>query len=172
MGINTVSSHHYKGLPHYNYFDNYPQVPIFEYIQEDKDYTIFATIYNFQGLTLDMVDSPDDVRFYIYIYDLKTDKSYVGEAAFYIYSHDKLVKRFINMKQEEERIFNIKAAIKEQDNLILETVFVSPEGKTVAIKMPIEITNSFFDKYGLYILIALFFIAVGVIKKISDRKHA
>ena len=45
-----------------------------------------------------MVDSPNDVRFYVYLYDLTTDTAYVGEAAFNVYSHDKLVKRFINMK--------------------------------------------------------------------------
>ena len=166
-----VFSHHYKGLPHYNYFDNYPQVPIFEFIEEGEKYSVFATIYNFQGLTLDMVDSPDDVRFYIYIYDLTTDTSYVGDAAFNVYSHGKIVKRFINIKQEEERIFTVKAAITEQDDLILETIFIDKNGKTVKIKMPIEITNSFLDKYGLYIAIFMFFVIVGVIKKISDKKN-
>ncbi len=167
----TVSAHHYKGLPHYNYFDNYPQVPIFEYIEEGDNYTVFATIYNFQGLSLEMVDSPNDVRFYIYLYDLNTDKAYEGEAAFNIYSHGKLVKRFINMKQEEERIYTIKAEIIEQDDLILESIFTDKEGQIVKINMPIEITNSFFDSYGLYLIILLFFVVVGVIKKISDRKN-
>jgi len=171
FNVGTANAHHYKGLPHYNYFDNYPQVPIFEYIEEGEEYTVFVTIYNFQGLSLDMVDSPNDVRFYIYLYDLETDKSYEGEAAFNIYSHNKLVKRFINMKQEEERIYSIKAEIEEQDELILESIFIDKNGKTVNIKMPIKITKTFFDEYGLYIIVTLFFIIVGIIKKISDKRN-
>ena len=169
--VSTVKAHHYKGLPHYNYFDNYPQVPIFEYINETEDYTVFITIYNFQGLSLDMVDSPNDVRFYIYLYDLNTDKSYEGEAQFNVYSHGELVKRFINIKQEEERIFTVKAVIEEQDDLILEAIFTDKNGKEIKIPTSIEITNSFFDDYGLYIMIGLFFLVVGVIKKVSDKKQ-
>jgi hypothetical protein len=170
MLVNAVKAHHYKGLPHYNYFDNYPQVPIFEYINETEDYTVFITIYNFQGLSLDMVNSPDDVRFYVYLYNLNTDKSYVGEAQFNLYSHGELIKRFINIKQEEERIFSVKAAIKEQDDLILEAIFTDENGKEIIIPTSIEITNSFFDEYGLYIMIGLFFLIVGIIKKFVDRK--
>lgn len=171
MIIGSAKSHHYKGLPHYNYFDNYPQVPIFEYINETEDYTVFITIYNFQGLSLDMVNSPDDVRFYVYLYNLRTDKSYVGEAQFNLYSHGELIKRFINIKQEEERIFSVKAEVKEQDDLILEAIFTDENGKEIIIPTSIEISNSFFDDYGLYIMIALFFLVVGIIKKVSDKQE-
>jgi len=35
LGLVTAPSteaHHFKGLPHFNYFENYPQVPQEEYI--------------------------------------------------------------------------------------------------------------------------------------------
>ena len=161
----TVSAHHYKGLPHYNYFDNYPQVPILEFIEEREDYAVFVTIYNFQGLSLDMVEAPNDVRFYIYLYDMKVDGSYVGDAAFNIYSHGKLVKKYINIKQEEERIFSIRTELEQQDDLMLESLITQPNGDIISVKMPIKITESFFDKYALYIGILVFFVIVAVIKK-------
>lgn len=165
----TVSAHHYKGLPHYNYFDNYPQVPILEFIEERNDYAVFVTIYNFQGLSLDMVEAPNDVRFYIYLYDMGVDGSYVGDAAFNIYSRGKLVKKYINIKQEEERIFSIRTELEYQDDLILESLITKPNGEIVSVKMPIKITETFFDKYGLYIGVLAFFIVVGVIKKVSNK---
>ena len=167
----TVSAHHYKGLPHYNYFDNYPQVPILEFIEERDDYAVFVTIYNFQGLDLDMVEAPNDVRFYIYLYDMQKDGSYVGDAAFNIYSHGKLVKKYINIKQEEERIFSIRTELKEQDDLILESLITTKTGEIVKVRMPIKITETFIDKYGLYLAVLAFFVVVGVIKKISTKRE-
>ncbi len=37
-GVSTA--HHFKGLPHYNYFENYPQVPEEEFIGEVGDYEV------------------------------------------------------------------------------------------------------------------------------------
>ena len=167
--INQTGAHHYKGLPHYNYFDNYPQVPILEFIQETGNYEAYVTIYNFQGLSLDMVEAPDDVRFYIYIFDIAEGKSYLGPADFDIYSHDKLVHKFIQIKQEEESIYTLRSTIKEQDDLILKISFTKESGEKVSIDMPIEITDSFWDKYWLYFAVGLFFIIVVTVKKTSER---
>jgi hypothetical protein len=142
-----------------------------EFIEEGEDYTVFLTVYNFQGLDLDMVQAPNDVRFYIYLYNLKTDKSYIGDADFNIFSHGEQIGRYINVKQEEERIYSIRAEIMEQDDLILETILKNEKGEKIRIKMPIKITETFWDKYGLYIAVALFFLVVGIIKKVSDRNE-
>ncbi|MGL1885325.1 MAG: hypothetical protein OCD76_02325 [Reichenbachiella sp.] len=162
-------AHHYKGLPHYNYFDNYPQVPILEYIEETPEYEVFITIYNFQGLDLDMVEAPNDVRFYIYLYNIEKANSYLGPANFDVYSHGKLIHKFIGIEQEEESIYNLRSNIKEQDDLILKITFMDEDGKEVIIDVPIEITESFWDKYWLYLAIASFFAVVAIIKKSSGN---
>jgi hypothetical protein len=166
-----VQAHHYKGLPHYNYFDNYPQVPILEYIEETPEYEAFVTIYNFQGLDLGMVEAPDDVRFYVYLYNIQRGISHLGPANFDIYSHGKLMHRFVEMVQEEESIYTLRSTIKEQDNLLLKISFTDPDGKDVVIDIPIEITESFIDKYWLYFAIFGFFGIVGVIKKSTDKSE-
>ncbi len=165
----SLKAHHYKGLPHYNYFDNYPQVPILEYIEETPNYEAFVTIYNFQGLDLGMVEAPNDVRFYIYLYNIEKESSHLGPVNFDIYSHGKLIHKFVGMEQEEESIYTLRSTIKEQDDLLLKITFINEEGEEVVIDMEIEITASFLDKYGLYFAIVSFFGIVGIIKKSTGK---
>lgn len=75
---NRAEAHHNKGLPHYGYFENYPQVPIEEVIVIDGRWEMGATIFNFQGYERKDADTPNDVKFFIYIYDLETNQAYVG----------------------------------------------------------------------------------------------
>lgn len=172
MVILPLQAHHYKGLPHYNYFDNYPQVPILEFIEETETYEAFVTIYNFQGLSLDMVEAPNDVRFYVYLYNIPEGKSHLGSANFDIYSHGKLIHKFVEIIQEEESIYTLRSTIKEQDDLMLKISFTNANGEPIVINMPIEITESFWDKYWLYFAIFCFFGTVVIIKKSSDKQNA
>ena len=41
-------AHHFKGLPHYNYFENYPQVPEEEFLGEVGSYEVSLVVYDFQ----------------------------------------------------------------------------------------------------------------------------
>ncbi len=49
----TVSAHHFKGLPHYSYFENYPQIPQDEFVGhwESRGWSQLAT-YQTNGLVL------------------------------------------------------------------------------------------------------------------------
>ncbi len=44
LAVSAASAHHFKGLPHYNYFENYPQVPEEEFIGEVGDYEVILTV--------------------------------------------------------------------------------------------------------------------------------
>lgn len=166
-----VSSHHYKGLPHNDYFDNYPQVPILEFIKETKDHEVFMTIYNFQGISLDNVDTPNMVRFYIYLYDLKEDKVYSRQAKFKIYSHDKLLHKTDFMSPEQENIYITHLQINEQDNLRMEVVMLDVNGEEKIVSMEFQITKSVWEKYGVFIAIVAFFVLIGIIKKFISKKE-
>lgn len=163
------SAHHYKGLPHFSYFENYPQVPYLEFIKETPDYEIFVTVYNFQGLNLEQVESPDVVRFYLYIFDLDANKVYKKPASFSISSHDKIIHETGMLPAEQENIFVIQKEIKQQDDLILKANFKNSSGEMVEVKIPFQITKTFFQKYGLYLAIALFFLVVIVLKLVTTR---
>ena len=71
-------AHHNKGLPHYGYFENYPQLPVEEYVAIDGPWEIGAVIYNFQGYDRREADTPNDVKIYLYLYDSRTKNAYTG----------------------------------------------------------------------------------------------
>ncbi len=167
-----AGAHHYKGLPHYSYFENYPQVPILEFIQRDSDYEIFVTIYNFQGLNLDLVESPDDVRFYTYIYDVKANNSYKGKVDFEVLSHETLVLNRKGLESEQENIYIIQSKFEEQDDLILKATFPTSAGNTKTISLPIQLTEGFWDLYGVYVAILGFFAVVISIKLVTNKRES
>ncbi len=79
LGLGPVYAHHNKGLPHYGYFENYPQVPTQEYVVIDGRWEVGATLFNFQGLRdRTTSETPNDVKFYMYAYDLDADAGYSG----------------------------------------------------------------------------------------------
>ena len=161
-------AHHYKGLPHFSYFENYPQIPYLEFIKEAHDFEIYMTVYNFQGLNLDQVSSPDDVRLYIYIFDINNQKVYKQPASFSVYSNESLVYETGMIPPEQENIFVIQKKIKQQDNLKLLVEFNNESNELVSIEMPFQITKTFFQKYGVYLAIALFFLIVVILKMIMN----
>ena len=45
--VGSASAHHFKGLPHYNYFENYPQVPEEEFLGDAGNYEVSLVLYDF-----------------------------------------------------------------------------------------------------------------------------
>ena len=65
LGVGSVAAHHFKGLPHYNYFENYPQVPEEEFLGQAGDYEVSLVVYDFQGIDRENVEDPDNVRLFL-----------------------------------------------------------------------------------------------------------
>jgi len=166
-----AQSHHYKGLPHYSYFENYPQVPYLEFIKETPFYEVFLTVYNFQGLNLDQVESPDDVRFYLYIYDIKADKVYKNTAKFEIFSNGNSIFKTGTMPSEQENIFIIQQKITERENLDLRVEVTGPTGEIKQITVPFKIEKSFLEKYGVALSISIFFLFVILLRLWTTRNQ-
>ena len=36
--VPVLFAHHFKGMPHFNYFENYPQIPQEDFIVQSGDY--------------------------------------------------------------------------------------------------------------------------------------
>ena len=104
-GTHDALAHHNKGLPHYGYFENYPQVPTEEYIRIDNDWEIGATVFNFQGLDRRTADTPNDVKIYLYLYNLKDDYSYSGPVDFQIVGESGTVSEFSRSAPDQEQIY-------------------------------------------------------------------
>ena len=164
-------AHHYKGLPHYNYFDNYPQVPYLEFSRETPRYAVYMTVYNFQGLKRELVESPEVVRFYLYIYDLAADTVYKGEASFEILADGRPLHRTGPMLPEQESIYVIEHRIDVQGDLVLRANVFSDDGSRATVDVPFMIEKSFFQRYYVVVLIVLFFAAVSVLKLVTARRR-
>lgn len=162
--ISSANAHHYKGLPHNDYFANYPQVPILEFLHEDDSYEIFLTIYNFQGINLESVEDNKMVRFYIFLYDVMKDTPYEKPTRFEVYSHGELIHTEEELLPEEESIYSIHKELNTQDDLELK-VYFDRDGTIEPVTLPFRITKTFFQKYGILFSIVIFFLCIGIAKK-------
>lgn len=164
LPLSILKAHHYKGLPHNSYFENYPQTPILEFLHEDDSKEIFLTVYNFQGISLDQVQDNDMIRLYIFLYDVSNNTPYTTPTRFEIYSRGVLIHTEEELEPQEESIFSIHKSIVNQDDLALK-VYFKMNGQVEPITLPFRITKTFLQKYGILVGIFSFFFFVGILKK-------
>jgi hypothetical protein len=95
-------AHHFKGLPHYNYFENYPQVPEEEFLGQAGEYELSLVVYDFQGIRREDVRDPDKVRLFLVIFNLLNNKVYHGALTLEILDRGKPIhtQRFNQAEQE------------------------------------------------------------------------
>ena len=131
-------AHHNKGLPHYGYFENYPQTPTEQFIIVDGDWEIGATLFNFQGYNLrETSDTPNDIKFYLYIYDLKRDQNYVSEVDFYVKDSDgKVVAEFLRSKVDEEAVYSTRERLPHSGDYEIVAILADAN---VTLSLPIHI---------------------------------
>lgn len=98
-------AHHNKGLPHYGYFENYPQVPTEEFIDEQGRWEVGAVLFNFQGLRRTTSTTPDDVKIFAYVYDLETDRGYKGPLSLHLMREGETVAVFDRLEPDQEGVY-------------------------------------------------------------------
>ena len=99
--------HHFKGLPHYNYFENYPQAPEEEFIGQAGDYEVSLVVYDFQGINRDKVETPDNVRLFLVIFNLADNTVYGGPLTLEILDRDKVIFTEQMKKSELENLYSM-----------------------------------------------------------------
>jgi len=134
----SVSAHHNKGLPHYGYFENYPQVPTEEYVTIDGRWEMGATLFNFQGLDRRQADTPNDVKIYAYIYDLKSDGNFRGAVDFEIRDGDTVVSRFDRVQVDEEAVYSTRETMPASGDYVLVAHF---DGHVVRLPFHVELAD-------------------------------
>ena len=103
----TLIGHHFKGLPHYNYFENYPQVPEEEFLGQAGSYEFSLVVYDFQGINKEKVETPENVRLFLLVFSLLENKVYTGPMSLEILDNDKTVKRFKFDSADLENIYSL-----------------------------------------------------------------
>ena len=106
-----ASAHHNKGLPHYGYFENYPQAPVEEYVTIDGPWEMGAVIFNFQGLDRRTADTPNDVKIYLYLYDDRTGCAYDGPLEVEIRNDGEVVATFERVQVDEEAVYSTRETL-------------------------------------------------------------
>ena len=104
-------AHHNKGLPHYGYFENYPQAPVEEYVTIDGPWEMGAVIFNFQGLDRRTADTPNDVKIYLYLYDDRTGRAYDGPLEVEIRNDGEVVATFERVQVDEEAVYSTRETL-------------------------------------------------------------
>jgi len=129
-------AHHNKGLPHYGYFENYPQVPTQEFIDEQGRWEVGTVLFNFQGLQRRTSDTPDDVRFFSYMYDLQENRGYKGALTLHLTLDGARVGSFERPKADEEGVYVVRQTVPRTGEYVLIFEFES-DGETH--RLPLEV---------------------------------
>lgn len=131
-------AHHNKGLPHYGYFDNYPQVPVEEHVAIDGHWEIGAVIFNFQGLDRRTADTPNDVKIYLYLYDDRTHSAYQGPLDVELWSRGEIVATFERMAPDEEAVYSTRETLPRGGSYQL---IARVGGETITLPFEIELAS-------------------------------
>ena len=107
----TAEANHNKGLPHYGYFENYPQTPVEEYVVIDGPWEMSAVVFNFQGIDRRTADTPNDVKIYLALYNDRTGSAYVGPLEVEIRIDGELVSTFERAQVDEEAVYSTRETL-------------------------------------------------------------
>jgi hypothetical protein len=173
--VSTLHAHHYKGLPHYGYFDNYPQVPMDEFLARSGKYEFSLVVYDFQGMTKQNVEQPDDVRLFLIAYNLKENKAYKKAATIEVLNDNKVIHLEKIKKAEQESLYLIHTKLGEEGNYSI-NVMLNDEND-LEVNIPFILSSQKIN-WGLWIsitmLILIIIAAIGSRKAriVQDRKLA
>ena len=169
-----IYSHHYKGLPHYSYFEHYPQIPVEEFLGQAGEYEMSLVIYDFQGFSKKDVEQPDDVRLYLIIFNLQKNKVYNGRVLLEIMNGDQVIHSIEQEKAAEENVYHTNRKIPEGGNYSLRVTLKDENNISSVIPFQLSSQKTSWGKWialGLFILVSV--AAYGSRKKriMLDRKE-
>jgi ferredoxin-type protein NapH len=142
LAAGGAQAHHNKGLPHYGYFENYPQVPTEEFIDEVGRWEIGAVFFNFQGMDRRSSDTPGDVRVFAYVFDLQEERGYKGALTLHIEDAEgKRIGSYDRVESDEEGVYVIRQAMPATGDYQL--IFdMDVDGEHVEVPLDFEIDLS------------------------------
>lgn len=159
--VSPAHAHHFKGLPHYNYFENYPQVPEEEFLGQAGEYEFSLVVYDFQGINRENVEDPDNVRLFLVIFNLRNNEVYSGPLTFEILDRAEVVHTEKHDAAELENLYSMYRDLPDTGRYALR-ITLHDEGDLVCA-IPFTLSSQKVH-WGKWIGIALFlFILIAAI---------
>ena len=132
-------ANHSKGLPHYGYFDNYPQVPTEEYVAVDGKWEMGVVLFNFQGYDRRTSNTPNDVKIYLYLYDADAGANYTGPIDVEIRRNAEIVSSFRRVTVDEESVYATRETLPSSGDYQLA---VRPKGeREIVLPFHVELAS-------------------------------
>ena len=172
--ITSASAHHFKGLPHFSYFKNYPQVPQEEFLGHIGHFDTSLMIYDFQGLEKMDAEQPDDVRMYLVLFDLEENKTYTGPLTLRVLDGDTPVVEKSFPHSEEESLYSFTRKLPLDGDLSLEVQL--DNGSGLVDRLPFLLSNQrmAFGRWlalGLVLLVGVAAWGSRRMRVLQDRKE-
>ncbi len=170
----TAHGHHFKGLPHFNYFENYPQIPQEEFVGQQGEYEFSLVLYDFQGLRQQDMQQPDDVRLFIIAFNLLGNKVYSGPAKLEVLDSDTALIVDTVDGPREENVYQLQGSLSGSGDYSLRMTLID-DGMTVRIPFRLSSQKTDWGSWTVGALLALIaFAAIGArrARVLADRRQA
>ena len=165
-------AHHFKGLPHFNYFENYPQIPQEEFLGQAGNYEFSLVLYDFQGIESPDIQRPDDARLFLIAFDLLNNEVYGGPARLEVLDGaDPILIEEVDGPREEN-VYQIHSAMPSAGDYSLRVTLLD---ENLSVVIPFLLTSQKVN-WGTWIASGLAFLivvaAVGArrARVLQDRK--
>lgn len=119
LGFQSLQAHHFKGLPHYNYFENYPQIPEEEFLGQSGKYEFSLVVYDFQGIDRSKLEAPDTVRLFLVVFNLENSAVYIGPATLDVLDGDEIIYSERQESAELENLYSMHQDLPETGDFSL-----------------------------------------------------
>jgi len=170
----AVMAHHFKGLPHYNYFENYPEIPEEEFLGQVADYEVSLVVYDFQGIQRENVDDPNMVRMFLVIFNLRNNDIYGGPLTLEVLDNGNAVHTEKHKSSELENLYSMRQNLPDTGNYSLRLTLHNVDDLQCTIPFKLSSQKIHWGKWVAGVLLLLIIVAaVGARKaRVSmDRKE-
>lgn len=163
--IAQLNAHHFKGLPHYNYFENYPQVPEEEFLGQAGSYEFSLVVYDFQGINKEKVETPENVRLFLLVFSLLENKVYTGPITIEVLDKERSVKKFHFESADLENIYSVHHELPDTGRYRLNVILHQEGDLTCEIPFKLSSQKTHWGKWiALSLLLLISVTAVGARK--------
>jgi hypothetical protein len=133
-----LDAHHFKGLPHFNYFENYPQIPQEEFVGQAGRFEFSLVLYDFQGLNQQDMVQPEDARLFLIAFDLLANTVYGGPASLEILDGDEPLVTSEVEGAQEENVYHIHATLPASGDYSLRVSLLDVD---LSAEIPFELSS-------------------------------
>jgi ferredoxin-type protein NapH len=167
-----ASAHHFKGLPHYSYFENYPQIPQDEFVGQEGRYEFSLVLYDFQGLTRESMQKPDDVRLFVIAFNLLENDVYSGAARLVVLDGEHPVLEDEFDAPQEENVYSLHGDLPSDGDYVLRMDLLD-DGLSVTIPFTLSSQKVRWGRWvvgGLVALLAVAAVGARRARVLVDRR--